>query len=75
MVNREKIEYITQLSECKSNRECMLLSKILDILIDETRVHNDSCDPVELRFNQGKISAFWELKRYIQSGILPEGMR
>jgi hypothetical protein len=75
MVNRDKIEKITQLHESRGSHDCTLILSILNIIIQEIRESNDSCDPTELRFNQGKIEAFNELRRYILSGILPEGLR
>jgi hypothetical protein len=42
---------------------------LLEILINETRVDNDTASKDQFLHNQGKIQAFLSLKEYIERGI------
>jgi hypothetical protein len=41
---------------------------LLNILIEEIRIENDSVDKDQLLFNQGKLSAYKSIISYILSG-------
>lgn len=53
----------------RTERGVNLILKLLDILIEETRVENDTIPKEQLEYNQGKIAACRALKENIEKGI------
>lgn len=69
--NTEKAELISAAHNYRSERGYAIILRLLEICIDEVRILNDHVEPSELKFNQGQIEAFQQLKNFIQKG-LPE---
>lgn len=67
--NPAKSEYISAVHQCRAEATCQLVNKLLDILISETRIENDTVLDSELKLNQGKIAGWRELKDYIERGL------
>jgi len=70
--NRQKAELIFEISGSRAESVCRNILSLLDILIDEVRIENDTAAPDTFMQNQGKIKAYTALKDYILRG-LPTG--
>jgi len=63
--NPKKAEAISEFTALKHDPAGRPIIKLLDVLIDEIRVNNDTAVTEMVVKNQGKIEAYLELKRYI----------
>ena len=69
MKDQVKAELIIEISGARNEGTCVKILKLLDILIDETRMDNDRAEETAFRWNQGKIQGFLELKELIERGL------
>jgi len=67
--NRTKAELISNIHERKSESAYQDLNLLIDILINEARIDNDTADSGTFNSNQGKIKAYLALKDYIDRGL------
>ena len=67
--NKEKIELIAELHAMRMEFSLGKLLKLLNILITETRIENDTVEEASIKFNQGKIDGYAKLKDYIERGL------
>jgi hypothetical protein len=67
--NKLKAQAIHDLHGIKAESAGGKLSTILDILINEARVANDTATEAEIKINQGEIKAYLKLKEYLERGI------
>lgn len=66
----KKYDLVTELAnEHGSTRAMVVLRELLDVLTVETRMHNDYVQPEDLKLNQGRISAYTQLRDYIVKGV------
>ena len=70
--NKVKAEVIFELSGARGDSMCQNFLKLLDILIEEARIENDTTCPEDFRLNQGQIKAYKTIKDHIEKG-LPRG--
>jgi hypothetical protein len=71
--NQKKGELISRLVEFKSTQPIISMVELLDCLIEETRIDNDTARGDFIISNQGKIAAFRQLKDIVEKG-LPGGV-
>jgi len=64
-----KAELIMEISGAKNEATCQKILKLLNLIIDETRIENDRAEEKEFLKNQGKIQGFLELKECIERGL------
>ena len=69
LANREKATLILEICGSQKENSIKNVLKLLDILIQEVRIDNDTADEVQFRTNQGEIKAYRTLKDYIERGI------
>ena len=69
MKNQAKAELIMEISGAKNEATAQRILKLLDIVINETRIENDRAEEKEFLRNQGKIQGFLELKENIERGL------
>jgi hypothetical protein len=67
--NKIKSELIGELCGAQKDHVCQNLFKLLDILISEARIENDTAEENVIYRNQGKIQGFLELKDSIERGL------
>jgi len=64
--NQKKGELISRLVEFKSTQPIISMVELLDCLIEETRIDNDTARGDFIISNQGKIAAFRQLKDIVE---------
>ena len=69
IINQRKTELILNLYGSQSDNSIRNLIQLLDILITELRLDNDTAEPDEVKCNQGGIKAYSTLKEFIQRGL------
>ena len=69
MNNKDKAELIIEISASRNEATCQKVLRLLDIIINETRIDNDRADGRDFVVNQGKIQGFLELKENIERGL------
>lgn len=69
LANREKGILIIDICGKQNESGIQNILKLLDILIQEVRLDNDTADDVQFRTNQGQIKAYLTLKEYILRGL------
>ena len=69
LANREKATLIIEVCGKQKENGIQNVLKLLDILVQEVRLDNDTADEVQFRTNQGEIKAYLTLKGYIEHGI------
>ena len=69
LANREKAILIIEVCGKQKENGIQNVLKLLDILVQEVRLDNDTADEVQFRTNQGEIKAYLALKGYIEHGI------
>jgi hypothetical protein len=67
--NIKKSDLITELHEHRSESTCTAVLSLLDILITESRLENDTARIRKVLKNQGKIEGFVELRDHILRGL------
>lgn len=67
--DREKAVLITEISGSQNDNTIKNVVKLLDLLIQEARLDNDTADETRVRVNQGEIKAFVKLREYILRGL------
>lgn len=67
--NKKKIELIAELNAMRTEFSMSKTIELLDILISETRIENDTVEESNIKFNQGKIEGYTRLKEYIERGL------
>jgi hypothetical protein len=67
--NIQKATFIVQLNANKTDERVRNLISLLDILITETRIENDTAEVLQLYRNQGKIQGYIDLQESIQRGL------
>ena len=72
--NRDKAALILEISGHRNESTCKNVLKLLEILLSEVRLDNDTADESNFRINQGEIKGYLTLKDYIERG-LPAGNR
>ena len=65
----EKIRIITEIHGQRGAAMMSLIVRLFDILIEETRIANDTVAKDLLLLNQGEIAAYKKLKKYIDAGV------
>lgn len=68
-INRPKAELIIDIFAAQKDNSVRNIMRLLDVLIDETRISNDSVEGNEIYRNQGKIQAYQALKEIIERGL------
>lgn len=63
--NPKKAEAVSDFTALKHDPAGRPIINLLDILIDEIRINNDTAETATIIKNQGKIEAYLELRRYI----------
>ena len=69
LTNRPKAELIIEIFGAQHDNAIQNIQKLLDILIAEVRLDNDTADDVQFRTNQGEIKAYMKLREYILRGL------
>lgn len=69
IINRNKAELVIDIYGAQKDLVCQKIVELIDILIDETRIENDTADSNSVLRNQGMIKAFNNLKDYIRQGL------
>lgn len=69
LANKAKAELISELCGAQKDHVCQNLFKLLEILISEARLDNDTAEENIIYRNQGKIQGFLELKESITRGL------
>jgi hypothetical protein len=69
LTNKVKAELILELYGSQSDNSMRNLVKLLDILISETRLDNDTAELDGVKRNQGEIKAYSTLKEFILRGL------
>ena len=72
--NRPKAELIVVISGARNEEICQNMLKLLDLLIQEVRVENDTAEENVILRNQGKVQAYTGLKEIIER-CLPSANR
>ena len=67
--NKEKLELIFEISTHKGEPLCKSIAKLLELLINEVRVMNDTASDNDYRINQGEIRGYSRLLDYIEKGL------
>jgi hypothetical protein len=67
--NALKAQAIGEFYSLKSTHPGNVIMGLLDILIDELRIENDTVSPDRLTHSQGKISMCFQLKSYLLRGL------
>lgn len=67
--NREKAVLIAELSASHGEPGLQNLVKLLEILVQEARVSNDTATGAEVAANQGEIRAYLQLRECILRGL------
>lgn len=67
--DKVKAGLIFEISGHKGEVMCTNLLKLLEILIQEVRVNNDTAGPETMRLNQGEIAGYMKLQDYIERGL------
>jgi len=67
--NKEKLELIFEINAHKGEPLCKSIVKLLELLINEVRVMNDTAGDVEYRINQGEIRGYSRILDYIEKGL------
>ena len=65
----EKWALVQDIHQLRAERGIMVLLKLLDTMIDEIRLENDSVAKEQLEYNQGKIAVCRALKENIEKGL------
>lgn len=68
-MRKEKVELIGRLMSVRQEPTCRVFMALLDLLIEETRVNNDTAEGGTLWRNQGKIEGYKELIEIITKGL------
>lgn len=68
-INKPKAELIIEIFAAQKDNSVRNIMKLLDVLIDETRISNDSVEGNDIYRNQGKIQAYQALKEIIERGL------
>jgi len=63
--NPKKAEAISEFTALRHDPAGRPIINLLDVLIDEIRINNDTAETATIIKNQGKIEAYLELRRYI----------
>lgn len=69
ITNRPKAELIVELCGSQQEQSIKKVLKLLEILIQEVRVDNDTAGPDTFRINQGEIRGYMKLKEHIERGL------
>lgn len=67
--NKLKAQAIFDLHTLKTEQAGGKLLVILDLLILELRLANDTVDKERLQINQGEIKAYTQLRDYLNNGL------
>jgi hypothetical protein len=67
--NNLKAEIVSKLHETRMTEVGRNVSKLLDILIDDTRLEYDNANRLKTLRLQGKIQAYQEFKAIIERGL------
>lgn len=67
--NRDKATLIAELCGAQRENSIQNVLKLVEILINDARVDNDTVSPDNFRLNQGEIRGYNRLKEYILRGI------
>ena len=67
--SKEKAALIIDLSGSQGASVIQNLIKLLDLLISEVRIDNDTAGYDNVLINQGEIRAYLRLKEYIERGL------
>ncbi len=65
----KKADLISEINSNKNNPTCRNFSQLLDILIAEVRVDNDTAGRDDFPVNKGRIDAYKTVKEYIEKGL------
>jgi len=69
LANREKAVLVIEICVSQATAPIQNVLKLLDILIQETRIDNDTADADGVKRNQGGIAKLLEVREYILRGI------
>jgi hypothetical protein len=67
--NKQKAVAIFEFHGLKTESSGKKIITLLDLLIDEVRVSNDTVADGNLKINQGEIKAYMQLKEYLERGL------
>jgi len=69
LANREKAVLVIEICGAQMTAPIQNVLKLLEILIQETRIDNDTADADTVKRNQGGIAKLSEVREYILRGI------
>lgn len=70
---REKAELIVKIHEAENDQNVISIMKLIDILVQEHRIDNDTATYEGVMRNQGSITALDGLKEWITRGLPDQG--
>lgn len=69
LTNKEKAAAIYDFYGLNSEHSGAKILTLLNILIEELRIDNDTADDAHFKLNQGEIKGYIQLKDYLKRGI------
>ena len=69
LTNRVLAELVVELHGAQKDPQVMNVLKLVDVMISETRIDNDTAAPDVVLRNQGKIAGLSGLKQFIERGL------
>lgn len=67
--NEEKGRLVAELTAARNDVYIKIVARLIDILVEETRIENDCAGVRGVFRNQGKIEGLCQLKDYIMRGF------
>ena len=74
LTNKERAAAIHNFHGLSADHSGAKIRILLDILITDLRIDNDTADDIHFKWNQGEIKGYLQLRDYLDRGI-PEGKK